>query len=157
MTVLLEELRQRSDDARRIAAAHDDEADRLEAARTHAIDRARLLRREAVDCAVAADALERIAERESVGPSPMHVEMTPPTGASVSTTVSVGFDGSAGAPLPGPHQAPTLDPFELLTDAWGVIANAYGGDWTRAPEEWIGAARRYHDNMAAVLSAARRA
>ena len=29
--------------------------------------------------------------------------------------------------------------------AWGLIANAYGGDWNSAPKEWRKAAERWRD------------
>jgi len=29
--------------------------------------------------------------------------------------------------------------------AWGIIANAYGGDWESASEDWRGAAERWRD------------
>ncbi len=29
--------------------------------------------------------------------------------------------------------------------AWGIIANAYGGDWSLAPQEWRRAAERWRD------------
>jgi hypothetical protein len=29
--------------------------------------------------------------------------------------------------------------------AWGLIANAYGGDWDKATSEWSSAARRWRD------------
>ena len=35
-----------------------------------------------------------------------------------------------------------LDALEL---AWGVIANAYGGDWSRATPDWVEAATRWRD------------
>lgn len=34
---------------------------------------------------------------------------------------------------------------ELLELAWGIIANANGGDWSRATHEWQGAAVRWRD------------
>jgi len=33
----------------------------------------------------------------------------------------------------------------LLELAWGLIANAFGGDWTKATPEWQGAAERWRD------------
>ena len=40
---------------------------------------------------------------------------------------------------------------DLLELAWGVIANAYGGNWGDANDEWHGAAIRwrdqYHDQL----------
>ncbi len=35
--------------------------------------------------------------------------------------------------------------------AWGLIANAYGGDWTLASPEWREAAERWRDNYHASL------
>jgi len=34
---------------------------------------------------------------------------------------------------------------ELLELAWGIIANAYGGDWGTASDVWRGAAERWRD------------
>ena len=39
-----------------------------------------------------------------------------------------------------------MTPEELLELAWGVIANAYGGDWDQASDGWRGAAERWRDN-----------
>ena len=42
---------------------------------------------------------------------------------------------------------------DLLQIAWGIIANANGGDWDKATPEWKGAAERwrdkYHDGVLA--------
>jgi hypothetical protein len=35
---------------------------------------------------------------------------------------------------------------ELLESAWGIIANANGGDWDKATPEWKDAAIRWRDN-----------
>lgn len=36
---------------------------------------------------------------------------------------------------------------ELLEAAWGIIANAYGGDWDQAENpNWKPAAKRWRDN-----------
>lgn len=37
--------------------------------------------------------------------------------------------------------------FAGLELAWGVIANAYGGDWNSAPEVWRRAAIRWRDEV----------
>ena len=34
---------------------------------------------------------------------------------------------------------------EAIMAAWGIIANAYGGDWTLASQEWQEAAARWRD------------
>jgi len=34
---------------------------------------------------------------------------------------------------------------ELNETAWGLIANAYGGDWDKASSEWRQAAERWRD------------
>lgn len=34
-------------------------------------------------------------------------------------------------------------PQDLLEAAWGLIANAYGGDWDSAPKEWREAAKEW--------------
>jgi len=34
---------------------------------------------------------------------------------------------------------------ELLEWAWGIIANAHGGDWEKASEDWRGAAEKWRD------------
>lgn len=54
-----------------------------------------------------------------------------------------------------PPQLPTTaDPDskdDALEAAWGIIANAHGGDWDKAGKEWHDAAIRwrdnYHDNL----------
>lgn len=35
---------------------------------------------------------------------------------------------------------------EVLMLAWGLIANAYEGDWNQATDEWRNAALDYRDN-----------
>ena len=37
-----------------------------------------------------------------------------------------------------------IDGLEL---AWGLIANAYGGDWSQASPEWHTAAERWRDEV----------
>jgi hypothetical protein len=32
---------------------------------------------------------------------------------------------------------------DLLEDAWGIIANAYGSNWNKADTEWEEAAKRW--------------
>lgn len=39
---------------------------------------------------------------------------------------------------------PYLGGYEL---AWGIIANAYGGDWSQASPEWRKAAERWRDEV----------
>ncbi len=41
--------------------------------------------------------------------------------------------------------------YDLSETAWGIIANAYGGDWDSAPEEWRDAARKWRDEYHATL------
>lgn len=36
--------------------------------------------------------------------------------------------------------------------AWGIIANASGGDWTRESKDWVGAAERWRDRWHAAQS-----
>jgi hypothetical protein len=40
---------------------------------------------------------------------------------------------------------PAAEPVEALEIAWGIIANAYGGNWDLATEEWREAAIRWRD------------
>ena len=44
------------------------------------------------------------------------------------------------------------NPDDLIEAAWGIIANAQGGDWDAATPKWKQAAERwrdgYHDNVA---------
>ncbi len=40
---------------------------------------------------------------------------------------------------------------ELLELAWGLIANAYGGNWNEAPDDWREAAERWRDRWHAEL------
>lgn len=42
-----------------------------------------------------------------------------------------------------------------LDIAWGVIANAYSGDWENAPEVWRTAAERFRDRYHEVMGIAR--
>ncbi len=42
---------------------------------------------------------------------------------------------------------------DLLEVAWGIIANANGGDWDKATPEWKEAAERWRDRYFAVLPA----
>jgi hypothetical protein len=42
-----------------------------------------------------------------------------------------------------PAQTPAPVSLDDLETAWGIIANAYGGDWDSAPEEWRAAAMRF--------------
>ena len=39
----------------------------------------------------------------------------------------------------------STSPFDLLDEAWGIIANAGGGDWTRETDDWQTAAARWRD------------
>ena len=39
-----------------------------------------------------------------------------------------------------------LDKDDLLESAWGLIANAYGGNWEDANEDWISAAHRWRES-----------
>jgi len=40
---------------------------------------------------------------------------------------------------------------DLLELAWGIIANANGGDWDKATPEWHDAAERWRDRYFAIL------
>lgn len=55
---------------------------------------------------------------------------------------------TSAPPLPSrPAEAPQ-EPGMLadgIEDAWGVIANAFGGDWSKADSVWRGAAERWRD------------
>jgi hypothetical protein len=42
-----------------------------------------------------------------------------------------------------------------LMDAFTIIANAHGGDWSQADPEWRAAAERFRDRFHAVLAARR--
>jgi len=44
---------------------------------------------------------------------------------------------------------------DLLVTAWGIIANASGGNWDKESPEWVGAARRWHDDWLATGSTGR--
>lgn len=37
-------------------------------------------------------------------------------------------------------------PMELLSRAWGIIANAGEGDWTEETKEWAQTARQWKDD-----------
>ncbi len=49
--------------------------------------------------------------------------------------------------LPGQSNSPARGwPQEhMLEAAWGIIANAWGGDWAKADHEWQAAALRWRD------------
>ncbi len=42
---------------------------------------------------------------------------------------------------------------DLTKAAWGLIANAYGGDWTQATPEWRDAAGRWRDEYGRLAAA----
>ena len=41
---------------------------------------------------------------------------------------------------------------DLLETAWGIIANANGGNWDIAPKEWKEAAEKWRDEYHKTLS-----
>jgi hypothetical protein len=43
------------------------------------------------------------------------------------------------------------DHCDLLETAWGVIANAYGGNWDQADDVWRSAAERWRDRWHELL------
>ncbi|MDE1904893.1 MAG: hypothetical protein KGH75_00400 [Rhodospirillales bacterium] len=43
------------------------------------------------------------------------------------------------------------EPDDLLGSAWGLIANAHGGDWTKASDEWREAAEEWREDFHAWL------
>ena len=46
--------------------------------------------------------------------------------------------------------APTASACPSCDDAWGLIANAHGGDWSKASDEWQAAATRWRDAWTSV-------
>lgn len=40
---------------------------------------------------------------------------------------------------------------DLCESAWGIIANAYGGDWELANNDWQNAAQRWRDHWNKML------
>jgi hypothetical protein len=42
---------------------------------------------------------------------------------------------------------------DAIDDAWGIIANAFGGNWDQASPEWRQAAERWRDKHIACRSA----
>lgn len=52
-------------------------------------------------------------------------------------------DGRTGVADAGPLSREQ----DLLADAWGVIANVSGGDWSKQSPEWRGAAERFRDRF----------
>ena len=46
-----------------------------------------------------------------------------------------------------PLVTPEIDITDTLELAWGLIANAYGGDWDKATDEWREAAERWRDQF----------
>lgn len=51
-----------------------------------------------------------------------------------------------------PEEVHLISPENLLGMAWGLIANAGGGDWYNESFEWRTAARRWRDSWHATLS-----
>lgn len=49
------------------------------------------------------------------------------------------------------HDEPLRQAADLCELAWGVIANAYGGNWDNASEDWRGAAERWRDEWHRLL------
>ncbi len=41
---------------------------------------------------------------------------------------------------------------DLIEFGWAIIANAYGGDWTKAPPDWMKAAEEYRNRYHNLLS-----
>jgi hypothetical protein len=56
-----------------------------------------------------------------------------------------------------PAKAEGLDATDALEAAWGIIANAGGGDWTKEAPEWQEAAARWRDTVMPALAARLRA
>lgn len=52
-----------------------------------------------------------------------------------------------------PAEAWTAHPDDLIESAWGLIANAGGGDWTKESDEWSAAAERWRERYHAALDA----
>ena len=48
-----------------------------------------------------------------------------------------------------PTQNPS--PLDMCETAWGIIANAHGGNWEDASSEWREAAERWRDTYHALL------
>lgn len=79
-----------------------------------------------------------------------HVSGPPAEGADASGRyrVRTGMEAPAGyrfSHIEGEDHAP--DHYPLLEQAWGIIANAYHGDWTVAPVEWQRAAAGWRDKV----------
>lgn len=47
-----------------------------------------------------------------------------------------------------------MNDLDLLEAAWGIIANAHGGNWDDTPEDWREAAERWRDQYHERLDAA---
>jgi hypothetical protein len=45
------------------------------------------------------------------------------------------------------HDVPLDEHLHGLEQAWGLIANAYNGNWDEAPPEWRKAAQRWRDKI----------
>ena len=50
-----------------------------------------------------------------------------------------------------PEKLERSEPYDLIGMAWVIIANAHGGDWDVAPEDWRNAARTWRDEYHASL------
>jgi hypothetical protein len=57
-------------------------------------------------------------------------------------------------PIPKPEpEPPSPDDYDHWLDlAWGIIANAGAGNWSRESEDWRGAAARWRDEVLPALS-----
>lgn len=72
-----------------------------------------------------------------------------PVAIYIDTVLAAHGDGAATAPK---RDVPThAELFNALELAWGLIANASGGDWTKESREWQDAAARWRDEQFYVL------
>lgn len=65
----------------------------------------------------------------------------------LATTAVPGMEIDSSDPIGMMHQVVAAMAMSKLSEelAWGLIANAYGGDWDSAPPEWKQAAERWRD------------
>lgn len=56
-------------------------------------------------------------------------------------------DKQQGWPGHPPGEVPTKAHIDALDQAWGIIANASEGEWSRQTPEWVAAAEEWRDRV----------
>lgn len=112
----------------------------VNAAAQDAIRRIRETNPEAVPCNLATPIAAGYARPNDRGPSP-----EPPAKPLHSRWDEAETEPPAPAPEPGPIRMTRSEMEMNLESAWGLIANAYGGDWNSAGKQWREAAEAWRE------------